>query len=506
MTCKNASGNSGPEAGSKLVFIDLVQDGQRVQGLCNLNTLSGSGAALEDFQRFYHIARRGDIYAITGFPHRTSRGELSITATKLPQLLTPSLRPLPTEILDPATRMRNRHLDMLVTRRTSDTLRLRSYLIQALRSFLLDRNFLEVGTPLLADGAGGAIARPFITSATEFPEKRLSLRIAPELWLKRLVIGDMDRVFEIGPCFRNEGLDTTHNPEFTTCEFYAAYTGIEELMAMSEEVMVHLARETERLKAKKFPSLPAVEVNFQRPFKRIDFIPALEAALSITLPDFSSPDAQSSILKTFTDLAIPPPNNPTLPRLLDKLASLYIEPQCTEPSFIVQAPECLSPLSKSYIHPHTSRRQRVSARAELFVHGRELLNTYEEENSPFEQRRKFEEQMKLRTSSPSSPPSVSPKFTSSTAATSKSAPIEATDAEEGSKGATMEIDESYISALEHGLPPTGGWGCGIDRLVMLFAGAARIGDVLPFGNLRNVVALGSGSGSGNGNGSAQKKS
>ena len=147
----------------------------------------------------------GILLALTGIPHRTGRGELSVNVTELPQLLAPSLQPLPTELLDPETRMRNRHEDLLVNQQIVDTLHLRSYIIQYLRDFLLSDDFLEVNTPIMASGTGGAIARPFKTTATEFMDRKIELRVAPELWLKRLVLGGMDRVFEIGPCFRNEG-------------------------------------------------------------------------------------------------------------------------------------------------------------------------------------------------------------------------------------------------------------------------------------------------------------
>ena len=407
---------------------------------------------------------------MTGIPHRTPRGELSIVAAMLPELLTPSLHQLPTELLDKATRIRNRHVDLLVNRQTADTLKLRSHVVQCLREFFLQHDFLEVETPILADGAGGAIARPFVTAATEFPEKKLALRIAPELWLKRLIMGDFDRVFEIGPSFRNEGagcqvkleagswltktgLDPTHNPEFTTCEFYQTFASIDDLIGMSEKLMSHLARRVQLLKDTGFPSLPPLDIKFDPPFRRVDFIPAIQSAIDRTLPNLSAPEAKSDLLKLFQDLDIPPPTNPTLPRLLDKLSSVYLEPQCSSPTFITNHPECLSPLSKSFLDRVSG--QRISARVELFVQRREILNAYEEENSPFEQRRKFEEQLTFR------------------------------DPE-----AHATVDASYLEALEWGLPPTGGWGCGVDRLVMLFTGAPRIGDVLSFGNLRNVVGLG----------------
>lgn len=192
------------------------------------------------------------------------------------------------------------------------------------------------------------------------------------------------------------------------------------------------------------------KIDFSSPLPRLDFIPAIETAIGKRLPELTRPDAQAQSILLLNECNIPLPSLPTLPRLLDKLSAEYLEPQCFGPTWIINHPECLSPLSKSFIHPDT--QQRVSARAELFVRNTELVNCYEEENSPIEQRRKFEDQLQYNEA----------------------------DAEAG-------VDEKYLEALEWGLPPTGGWGCGIDRLCMLFSGTNRIADVLSFGTLRNVV-------------------
>ncbi|KAI9719431.1 MAG: hypothetical protein M1812_003502 [Candelaria pacifica] len=438
--------------GTKLVFLDVLQNGQRVQGLCNLKLLERAGVSEAQFKKFYRIMRRGDNFSITGMPHRTKRGELSVLATELPTLLSPSLHQLPTEITDPETKIRNRHADLLIDQRVAEVLELRSDVIQYIRMFLLNDGFREVETPVLAGNAGGAVARPFATSASEFPVQPISLRIAPELWLKRLILGGNDKVFEIGKSFRNEGVDATHNPEFTTCEFYQAFANLEDLITKTESMFVGLARSVEELKKSSYASLPPLETKINGPFKRIDFLPAIQSALKCPLPNLDAPDATLQLLELFRAHGIQPPSSPILPRLLDKLSSLYIEPLCTGPTFVMYHPECLSPLAKSFNHPDLGNR--VSARVELFVQGRELVNAYEEENSSFEQRRKFLQQQQYRDS----------------------------DNE-------AIIDENYLEALEWGLPPTGGWGCGIDRLCMLFSGATRISDVLNFGNLKNVVGL-----------------
>lgn len=225
-------------------------------------------------------------------------------------------------------------------------------------------------------------------------------------------------------------------------------------MNTTERLLSKLFQSTKELIQGTLRSLPACEINFTTPFRRLDFIKELESAMDLKLPELTRPDAEAEIIKIFQQRDIRLPDSPKLPRLLDRLSAEFLEPLCQSPTWIVHHPECLAPLSKSFVDPES--QQRVSARAELFIGGKEVVNTYEEENSPFEQRRKFQEQVKYR-----------------------------------DDASRTEIDENYLQALEWGLPPTGGWGCGIDRLVMLLSGTDRINDVLPFGNLRNVVSLGS---------------
>ncbi|KAI9648024.1 mitochondrial lysine-tRNA synthetase [Ciborinia camelliae] len=414
------------------------------------------------FENISKLMQRGDIISATGYPIHKANGSATLKLIQLPQILTPGLAPVPKVLEDPETRIRNRHLDLLVNNNVAATLRLRAKITQHIRDFLVKDDFLEFQTPILADKASGAMAQPFKTNATEFPEKELTLRIAPELWLKRLVIGGLDRVFEIGPAFRNEGLDATHNPEFTTCEFYKAYADLEDLISMTEELisgLVHLVDnlrdEFQPVRYMPFTELPRFDESiYARPFKRIEFIPAIETALGERLPDLQKENAREEVLSLFTKHTLEVPENPTLPRLLDELASLYIEPHCSSPTFIMHHPSCMAPLSKSFLDAHT--QQLVSARVELFIQHQEIANMYEEENSPFDQRRKLEEQLRFK------------------------------DVE----NPVTKVDEGYVQALEVGLPPTGGWGCGVDRLVMWLGGAKRISDVLPFGNLRNVVNLG----------------
>ncbi|KAF2967497.1 hypothetical protein GQX73_g6126 [Xylaria multiplex] len=448
-------------AGSKLVFLHILGGYQQVQVMVHLGSLTSSSLDPETFKRALHPLRRGDIISVTGRAVRTKSGELTLKALDLPAMISPALATLPEKLTNEETKVLNRHVDLLVNRRTSDTIRLRSYIIKSMRDFFHEQDFLEVQTPILADSAGGAIARPFLTAATAFSEKQLSMRIAPELWLKRLVVGGNDRIFEIGPSFRNEGLDTTHNPEFTTCEFYSAYFNLTELIQFTESLIARLHHDVDQIIATQLTSLEKPQFLLPKgQWKQVEFIPALEDALGFRFPDLSKPDALGKLLSLLGERdASPAILDMPLNKLLDNLAATYLEgASLNEPLFIVNHPACMSPLSKSFICPKT--HQLVSARAELFIAGREMANMYEEENDPFEQRRKFELQAQSKDNS--------------------EAPNE--------EGAA-EIDESYVQALEHGLPPTGGWGCGIERLVMFFSGASRIGDTLPFGNLKNVMSL-----------------
>lgn len=481
---------------SKLVFITIEHEFQTVQVMFAFGNIPE--VPVEQYKETLRALLRGDSVSVVGTATMTPAGELTLKANRLPSLLSPSLAPIPTKLVNEETMALNRHLDLLVNPHSQQLLRFRSEMIWWLRSFFVGKDFLEVQTPILADYAGGASARPFLTSATEFPSKQLAMRIAPELWLKRLVVGGFDRIFEIGTAFRNEGLDGTHNAEFTMCEFYSTYMTLDDLMVFTTRLISELAKFTHDVKAKKYATLQPPELQYfrknqyspakqsaseqleapaedgreaaggagdadvpmakPRHFKALEFLPALEEALGVKFPDLSAPDALdqvSDMISTRTDYAVPP--KITLNKLLDNLAGAYLEKHSHEmPIFIINHPACMSPLAKSFICPQTG--QLVSARAELFIHGREIANFYEEENDPAEQRRKLELQVASRGGD-----------------------------QLGEEGQAV-VDESYIQALEHGLPPTGGWGCGIDRLVMLFSGAARINDTLTFGNMRNVVS------------------
>ena len=403
--------------------------------------------------------------AIRGVPEHSESGQFQVRAVELPSHLAPSLQTVPLELHDPEFRMRHRHADRIVNPSERDILFLRSALLTRFRAFMTDNEFTEVNTPLLTAGAGGAAARPFETDATEFSDMSLNLRIAPELFLKRLIVGDMQRVYELGPAFRNEGVDNTHNPEFTIAEFYGIMLRLGDLMAMTKELFRGLSTVASQA-SQKFESVALPEFTFQDHLPVMEFIPELGGRIRKHIsewlfPDLEHPDALPYLERTYQHLRMALPDEPTIPRLLDGLSAKFLEPKCQSPTWITNQPECMAPLarsySKEYLTEGTNAFHRISARAELFIRGQEYVNCYEEENSPIEQKRKFKEQAAQHTDDES----------------------------------RSSMDMSYLGALEWGMPPTGGWGCGFDRIVMLFGGKSRIADVLPVGNLRNVVALNS---------------
>ncbi|VEU22668.1 DEKNAAC103688 [Brettanomyces naardenensis] len=438
-------------AGKGSMFIDLVQDYTKLQLMVHHKAM---GLDKESFLEHHSQFRTGDQCICVGNPGTTRVGELSLRLTKPLMLASPALHPLPPKLTDPALINRNRVVDYLVNKKSKDIILTRFKIVSMIRRYLESRGFIEVATPVIGSGNSGANATPFVTSSVHLKQKddesqleRLSLRVAPELWLKRLVIGGFDKVYEIGPEFRNEGVDATHNPEFTTCEFYQTFTSLEELMKMTEELIVDIAKDLAGSPISKnrcSKLLEEVAGNGGK-FKRIDFIPSLERYTGLPLPEKLTSD---NLLAYFAELGVEPPKVTSEYQLLDQLSSLYLEPHCQScPTFIYNIPEILSPLAKS--------TEGISRRFELYVDGKELANAYEEENNPFVQEAKFETQLRLKN--------------------------------EFNDDETILPDYKYVQFMEWGMPPTGGWGLGIDRLVMLLTETERIDNVITFGRLPDVL-------------------
>jgi len=425
--------------GSRLVFITVaaVGEGVTLQVMARRDNYGGS-----DFNNLRRLSI-GDRVFVTGFPARSKSGQLSIIPTRL-VVTAPCLHQLPSAKggeLGPEVRYRRPYLGMMTGMTDlAQTLITRARVIQYIRSFLDGQGFLEVETPILNTVACGAAAKPFTTHHNDLGID-LQMRVAPELFLKTLVVGGFDRVFEIGKQFRNETIDPTHNPEFTTVEFYMAYADYEDMIVMAESLVHGLVK---CITGGSTIEWGGQVIDVTPPFQRIPVVEGLEKALGITLPvEFESDETRRFFEKVFDDNGFRLPPNPTTARMIDELVSELLETQAVgRPVFITEHPQIMSPLAKA----HRSK-PAVTERFELFVMGKELCNAYTEQNDPEEQRRQFEAQAAAKA---------------------------------GGDAEAHGIDEEFLVALEHGLPPIAGLGMGIDRLVMFLVGALNIKDVLAF--------------------------
>mmetsp|Transcript_5772 Transcript_5772/g.17215 ORF Transcript_5772/g.17215 Transcript_5772/m.17215 type:complete len:603 (-) Transcript_5772:1451-3259(-) len=428
-------------SGAKLFFYDVRADGAKVQ------IMADARYAGDDFGEIHGRLRRGDIVGVRGFPGKSKRGELSIFPRET-VLLSPCLRMLPIlGVKDQEVRYRQRYLDLIFNQESRKTFVTRSKIISFLRNFLDSRGFLEVETPMMNTIAGGATAKPFITHHNEL-DLDMYMRIAPELHLKELVVGGLDRVYEIGRNFRNEGIDLTHNPEFTACEFYAAYWDYNDLMDFTEELIAKLVMHL--FGTYKIPLHPdgpesdkVIEIDFTPPYRRLSMVAALSEKLGVAIPEDLDSDETNKFLSDQCDLhKIECPNPRTTARLLDKLVGDFLEVECTNPTFICDHPEIMSPLAKYH-----RDLPGMTERFELFINKKEVCNAYTELNDPIVQRDRFKASQK--------------------------------DSAKGDDEA-MVHDEDFCVALEHGLPPTAGWGMGIDRMAMFLTDNISIKEVLLF--------------------------
>lgn len=426
---------------------------KRIMGkasFCNLSDRYGSiqcyvardsigEEAYADFKK-YDV---GDVIGVKGYVFKTKTGEISVHAEEV-TLLTKSLRPLPEKyhgLKDTEARYRQRYLDLIMNQDVRNTFEKRSQILKEIRSFLAEKDFMEVETPLLVENAGGAAARPFFTHYNALDEER-KLRISLELYLKRLIVGGFERVFEIGRVFRNEGVDTRHNPEFTLMELYQAYTDYNGMMDLTEEMFRYLA---EKVCGSAVITYNGIELDFSKPFKRITMLDAVKEYSGVDFSTITTDEAAKAIAKE-KNIAFEPHHK------RGDIINLFFEEFCEEkmiqPTFVMDHPIEISPLTKK----KPGAEDRVE-RFELFINTWEMCNAYSELNDPIDQRERFAAQDAL--------------------------------AAAGDEEAN-HTDEDFLTALEYGMPPTGGIGYGIDRLVMLLTDSASIRDVLLFPTLKSL--------------------
>lgn len=418
----------------KASFITIQDEEGRLQSYVRKDELGEEDYA--DFKKF----DIGDIVAIEGYIFRTQKGEISVRAKSV-QLVSKSLQILPEKyhgLKDVEMRYRQRYVDLIVNPEVKETFKKRSAIIRSIRNFLDRQNFIEVETPILHDIAGGAAARPFITHHNAL-DIDMYMRIAPELKLKRLIVGGFERVYEMGRTFRNEGMSIRHNPEFTMIEVYQAYANYDDMMDLTEAIVRNTCEEVNGTSVIEYDG---VTIDLSKPFKRISMVDAVKEETGI---DFRAIDLEEA-RRLAKEKHIAVEDHHMKGDILNLFFEEFVEDKLIQPTFLMDHPVEISPLSK-----RKPEDPEYTERFELFIVGREHANAFSELNDPIDQRSRFKRQEELRA---------------------------AGDEE------ACEIDEDFLTALEYGLPPTGGMGMGIDRLVMLLTNSASIRDVLLFPTMK----------------------
>lgn len=419
----------------RATFIDLLDASGRIQVLMRQNTVAN--------YELLRLIDLGDFIGVKGTPIRTRTGQPTVQAVQW-AMLAKALHAPPEKyhgLADVELRQRKRYLDLMANEETRQRFIVRSKVVSAIRRFLDARGFLEVETPVLQEEAGGAAARPFTTYYNALEEER-HLRISLELYLKRIVVGGFERVYEMGRIFRNEGLGAKYNPEFTMIELYQAYADYHDISMLVEEMISSVAHEVLGRDTFMFRGQ---EISLQRPWRRITLHDALREYGDLELDEFSTADTLRAELER-RGLDLPP--NAGYGKLVDEAMSHYVEPKLIQPTFLMDYPVELSPLAK-----RRTDNPRLVERWEVFLGGFEAGNAYTELNDPIDQRVRFEEQARLKAA--------------------------------GDDEAEL-IDEDFLFALEHGMPPSGGFGMGIDRLLMILTEQDSIRDVILFPQLKSV--------------------
>lgn len=422
----------------KVVFSDIHDRDGKMQLFIKIDEVG------EENLKEYKSYDLGDMVAATGEVFTTQRGEISIKVKEF-QLVCKSLKPLPEKwhgLKDPDLRYRQREVDIITNPEVKETFIKRSQIIKGIREFLDQRGFLEVETPILGAVAGGAAARPFITHHNTL-DMDMYLRIATELYLKRLIVAGFEKVYEIGKNFRNEGMSIRHNPEFTAIELYEAYSDYNDMMEIMENMVAYVC---EKVNGTTKVMYQGTEIDFKPPWRRITMVDAVKEHAGVDFNSIASDEEAQAIAKE-KNLEFPKPlNTVTKGEVLNALYEEFAEEKMIQPTFVMDYPVENSPLTKK-----KRGNEMFTERFEGFVFGRELCNAYSELNDPIVQRQRFEQQAKER--------------------------------ELGDDEAYV-IDEEFMSALETGMPPTGGLGFGVDRLVMFLTDAASIRDVLLFPTMK----------------------